>query len=346
MELKNIRGVFYHGHQRLWSIPNTSDNRIALEKIFGNDMEILDNKETTRQPKFKMTPKIAKELESVMTKMLLSGKSPHTIRSYRAALLQFFNHFDHADLRTIDKSEIEKYLHHLKTKYRISDSKQNTIINAIKYYMEKTLNLPRTRYDLTRPKKAKTLPDTLSEQDVMKLINQPSNIKHKAILYVLYSAGLRRGEIIKLRLEDIKSAQMQIFVKGAKGKKDRYTLLSHATLDLLRQYYKKYKPSYWLFEGQDGGQYSSTSIAKVFRNAVKKSEVCSWATPHTLRHSFATHLLQENVNLRYIQKALGHESPETTQIYTHITTLNNKIVKSPLDRIIERRTKHSNEEMT
>jgi site-specific recombinase XerD len=120
-------------------------------------------------------------------------------------------------------------------------------------------------------------------------------------------------------------------IKGAKGKKDRNTVLSSVLLKLLRQYYKKHKPSYWLFEGQDGGKYSTTSIQRVFQKAVKDSGCDAWATPHTLRHSFATHLMQAGTNLRYIQSALGHESPKTTEIYTHVLSINNKTIESPLD---------------
>jgi len=116
-------------------------------------------------------------------------------------------------------------------------------------------------------------------------------------------------------------------------------MLSEETLKLLREYYIKYKPSYWLFEGQSGSTYSTSSINKMFRKAAKAANIAQWATPHTLRHSFATHLLMANVNLRFIQSCLGHESPETTQVYTHVVSINNSIVRSPLDRIIDKRRK-------
>ena len=127
-----------------------------------------------------------------------------------------------------------------------------------------------------------------------------------------------------------------IFVKGSKGKKDRTTVLSEATLSLLRRYVVQFKPSYWLFEGQTRSRYSASSLAKIFRKAAKATKVAEWSTPHTLRHSFATHLLQANVNLRFIQSCLGHESPETTQIYTHVVSINNSVVRSPLDTIIDK----------
>ena len=141
---------------------------------------------------------------------------------------------------------------------------------------------------------------------------------------------------INLRVSDIKSDEGYIRIKGAKGKKDRNTLLSAVLLTLLRQYYKQYKPSYWLFEGQDGGKYSSTSIQRIFQKAVKDSGCDAWATPHTLRHSFATHLKQAGTNLRYIQSALGHKSPKTTEIYTHVLRINNKTKESPLDLLMKK----------
>jgi len=268
---------------------------------------------------------------------LLSGKSQHTVKAYRSQALRFFKHFENQDIIELTKEDIEKYVYGIKIAYKISDSMQNIIINAIKFYLEKVLGQPRTKYSITRPKKTTTLPDTLSEEDVYKIINVLDNLKHRAMLHLLYSAGIRREEVTKLRIEDIKSQAMMIFVKGAKGKKDRTTILSEATLLVLREYYKAFKPSYWLFEGQSGSRYSPSSVNKVFRKAAKAAKIAEWATPHTLRHSFATHLLMANVNLRYIQTCLGHESPETTQIYTHVVSINNNVVRSPLDRIIDKR---------
>jgi site-specific recombinase XerD len=125
-------------------------------------------------------------------------------------------------------------------------------------------------------------------------------------------------------------------IKGAKGKKDRNTVLSTVLLTLLSEYYKNFKPGYWLFEGQDGGKYSTTSVQRIFQKAVKESGCNAWATPHTLRHSFATHLMQAGTNLRYIQSALGHESPKTTEICTHVLRINNKTIQSPLDILMKK----------
>jgi integrase/recombinase XerD len=336
VEIKKIQGIWYHKQQKLWSVPNILANLDRLKLIFGQDGEIIMTDGRKKLPTFEMTPDIAKKVEAMHMKLILSAKSENTVRAYRSHALRFFKHFENDDIATLSKETIEKYIYKLKIEHKIGDSLQNVIINAIKFYLEQVLGLPRAKYDITRPKKSSTLPGTLSEADCFKIINVLDNIKHKAILHLLYSAGIRREEVTKLRIEDIRSHEMMIFVKGGKGKKDRTTVLSEATLSLLREYVVECKPSYWLFEGQTGSRYSASSVAKIFRKAAKAAEVAEWSTPHTLRHSFATHLLQANVNLRFIQSCLGHESPETTQIYTHIVSVNNNVVRSPLDRIIDK----------
>ncbi len=336
-----MRGIFYHPNQKMWSVPNIEENLKRQKHIFGTAHKVIMPNEKTALPKSKMSPESLIKLEAVHTKMILGGMKENTIRAYRSELIPFFIHFENRALETVVKKEIEQYIYTLKTKYQISKSKQNVIINAIKYYYEKVMGLPRTYYDITRPKRAKTLPGVLCTNDVIKLINQPKNVKHRTILHILYSGGLRISEITSLRIEDIKVEEKQIFINGGKGGKDRITLLANNTKDLIALYLKIEKPSYWLFEGMDGGQYSVSSIQKIFRKAVIQSNIYAWATPHTLRHSFATHLLQNNVNLRYIQSLLGHSSPETTQIYTHLIKVNNDIVQSPLDRIMEDREREN-----
>ena len=199
-----------------------------------------------------------------------------------------------------------------------SESAQNQAVNAVKFYFEKVLGQERTFYEL-RPKRSKKLPGVFSEEEIVALFRVIENLKHRTILMLIYSSGLRIGESIKLRKADINLERMSIFIKAGKGKKDRYSILSDKIILLLKQYLEFYKPDYWLFEGQDGGQYSTRSIQKIFRRAVAKSGVNPYSTVHTLRHSFATHLLERGMDLRYIQSLLGHSSSETTEIYTHIT---------------------------
>src|SRR5690625_3676549 len=195
--------------------------------------------------------------------------------------------------------------------------------------------MQREYYNITRPKKSVNLPNRRNEEVVIIILNPPSKIEHRAILQTIYGSGLRVGEVIRLRVDDVRSDDGYLFIKDSKGKKDRHTVLSPHLLKLLREYYIEHKPSYWLFEGQDGGQYSARSIQNIYRRAVKETGANPWSTPHTLRHSFATHLMQRGVNIRYIQTALGHSNLKTTEIYTHVISINNKTLKSPLDSLKE-----------
>ncbi len=188
-------------------------------------------------------------------------------------------------------------------------------------------------YQLERPLKEQKLPTVLSVEEVQAMIKATTNLKHKTLIMVCYSAGLRLSELINLRLADVDSDRMQISVKGGKGKKDRYTLLSEKLLPLLREYFKAYRPKEYLFEGSDGGQYGERSLQNVVQSALQNANVKKHASVHTLRHSFATHLLEAGTDLRYIQSLLGHGSSKTTEIYTHVTSKALSGIRSPLDSL-------------
>ena len=238
------------------------------------------------------------------------------------------------EIKTIDEPAIIKFLRFLVTERKISITYQNQSINAIKYYYEKVLGGQRKFYFIDRPNKEKTLPSVLSTQEVIDILKQTENIKHKAILMTIYSAGLRISESINLKFKDIDSDRMQIRVEQGKGKVDRYSLLSVRTLMILREYYKQYRPTVWLFEGvKKGEQYSTRSIQQIFQDAVHKAGITKDVSVHTLRHSFATHLLENGTDLRYIQSLLGHANSKTTEIYTHITTKGFDQIKSPMDTL-------------
>ena len=239
-------------------------------------------------------------------------------------------------LHQVTTAHIMHYHHWLVTKHNVSSSYQNQSINAIKFYIEKVLNHSRVKYDLCRPQKSKTLPKILSLQEVSRILDATTNIKHKAILSIIYGCGLRISECVNLKNEDIDSSHMRIWVRNAKGKKDRLTLLSHSLLDLLRGYYRLYKPKEWLFEGPNHKRYSTSSIRQVFNRSKKRALVNAPATVHTLRHSFATHLLDNGTNLRYIQKLLGHSSSKTTEIYTHVSSTNLTNIISPFDMLAKK----------
>ncbi len=234
---------------------------------------------------------------------------------------------------TITEEQIRKYMLYLLEEREVTAVYQRQVVNAVKFYYEQVLGRKMNPMNVQRPKKSKKLPIVLSEQEVVLLLKQVINLKHKCILYTIYSAGLRRSEVLNLKIEDIDSARNCIVIRDAKGNKDRNTLLSNKLLTLLREYYKEYKPKEYLFEGVNGGQYSITSLRKIFGRALKVSGIRKDAHLHTLRHSFATHLLERGTDLRYIQSLLGHSSSKTTEIYTHITTKGFENIASPLDEI-------------
>jgi integrase/recombinase XerD len=243
----------------------------------------------------------------------------------------FVLYFEDKNLEKVSMEQINSYLLGLIKTKNISISQQNQRINAIKFYYEKVLGKTKQYYEIHRPNRDKKLPKVLSKNEVKEILNSCNNIKHRCILMLIYSAGLRRSELINLKLADIDSERMVININGAKGKKDRISLLSENALHLLRQYYKEYKPKKCLFEGAKGGKYSPTSISNVLKNAAQKARIHKTVTPHMLRHSFATHLLEQGTDLRYIQELLGHNSSKTTEIYTHVSKKAIDKIRNPVD---------------
>ena len=206
------------------------------------------------------------------------------------------------------------------------------MISAIKFYFEKILQRETKKYYFDIPnRKESKLPVVLSKKEVLKIINCTDNLKHKTILSVTYSGGLRLSEVVNLKISDIDSERMLINIRGGKGKKDRITILADETLDLLRNYFRAYKPKFWLFEGENESNYSTKSVQKIFKNSLRKSGINRSASVHTLRHSFATHLLEQGEDLRKIQNLLGHKSIQTTEIYTHVTSKAIQGIRNPLD---------------
>lgn len=261
--------------------------------------------------------------------------SKNTIKTYCGYFQDFCNHFKNLNLKEITTENINNYILHLIKTKNISISQQNQRINAIKFYYEKVLNKQKQFYNLHRPKKEHKLPKVLSKNEVKKILDSSKNIKHKSILMLIYSAGLRRSELLNLHISDIDSERMVINIRGAKGKKDRISLLSSNMLNMLRDYYKKFKPVNYLFEGPDNSKYSSTSVSNILKKATAKAGINKKVTPHMLRHSFATHLLEQGTDLRYIQELLGHSSSKTTEIYTHVSKRAIDKIKNPIDEFFE-----------
>ncbi len=262
--------------------------------------------------------------------------SESTIRTYSAYFKDFQQYFEAVPLKQITVDQINTYLIELIRRTGMSASQQNQRINAIKFYYEKVQGLEKMYFRIERPKKEQRLPQVLSKQEIGDILKQLGNIKHRMIVSLLYSAGLRRSELLSLRVEDVHSSRNQLHIRNAKGKKDRYTLLSDKLLEDLRDYYRQYKPAEFLFEGATGGQYSAASVAAILKRAAKAAGIRRRITPHMLRHSFATHLLEQGTDLRYIQELLGHSSSKTTEIYTHVSNSNISRIRNPIDEILKK----------
>ncbi|MFT6828235.1 MAG: integrase/recombinase XerD [Cyclobacteriaceae bacterium] len=265
-----------------------------------------------------------------LQKLQLKRYANNTIRTYVSCFEKFINHFPDIEIPSLDENQIREYLSFLHKK-KLSNAYINQSVNAIKFYYEIVYNMPNRFYELERPIKEHKLPKVLSKEEVLAIINHTNNIKHRCIVALLYSAGLRRGELINLKITDIDSKRMVITVNGAKGNKDRLTLLSTTVLKDLRVYFKEWKPQKYLFEGPEGALYSPTSIAKIISQSAKKAKIQKSVTPHMLRHSFATHLLENGTDLRSIQSLLGHNSLKTTEIYTHVALNSFNKIKNLLD---------------
>ncbi len=260
--------------------------------------------------------------------------SESTKATYTNYFSDYARTFNGRNLERVTTEEINQYILNLIRKRNISASQQNQRINAIKFYYEKVLGREKQYYNIERPRKEKKLPDVLSKEEVKKIIDAAKNLKHKAIIALIYSCGVRRGEVVNLLINDLDSKRMLIKIRGAKGKKDRYVQLSEKLILLLRVYFKEYKPKMYLFNGQKNLQYTGSSIVKLVDKIAKRAGIKKKVYPHMLRHSFATHHLEQGTDLRYIQEWLGHGSSKTTEIYTHVSKNSFKNFKNPIDDII------------
>lgn len=270
--------------------------------------------------------------ESYYQKLELKRYSMNTVRTYIACFEKFMNHFNELKLLEINEEMIREYLSEL-ARTGISDSYLNQMVNAIKFYYEIVEGMPNRFYSIDRPIKRQQLPKVLSKEEIAAIIENTNNIKHKCIVSLLYSTGMRRSELLNLKLTDIDSKRMVILIRSGKGGKDRMVMLSEKVLKDLRVYFEEWKPREYLFEGPTSGKYAGTSVAKTVSNAARKAGIRKKVTPHMLRHSFATHLLESGTDLRYIQTLLGHSSSITTERYTQVAINNIKSIDSPFDSL-------------
>jgi len=254
----------------------------------------------------------------------------NTAKTYRNAFLGFLRYFNYKHPALITQNEVAAYFLHM----NFTENTQNNYINAIKFYYAGALNRRLDPLRIVRPKPKHILPKILSKEELRKLIDHIENPKHKAMIALIYSAGLRRSELIHMHVSDIQSDRRTILIRNAKGKKDRNTMLSDYVLELLRTYYRAYRPKQYLFEGADGNEYSATSLANVLKQAAQRAGIHRNVHLHMLRHSFATHLIDDGIDIRYVQELLGHSSIKTTERYTHVSTRDLQRIPNPLDKLM------------
>lgn len=263
----------------------------------------------------------------------LKGYSPNTMRTYSTEFVQLLKVIKTTKAESLSSEKLRSYFLYCIKTLKLSENTIHSRMNAIKFYYEQVLKRKKVFIEVPRPKKPSTLPKTLSAGDIRKMFAAVENKKHLLILKLCYGMGLRVSEVVNLKIADIDSKRMQVLISRGKGKKDRYAILPNSVLELLRAYYKEYKPTKYLFEGQDGGQYNIRSVQLMFKNTMRKAKIYKKIGVHGLRHSFATHLIEQGTDIRFVQDLLGHNNIKTTMIYTSLTDQTRRKIKSPLDNL-------------
>lgn len=276
-------------------------------------------------------------LQQLIDLLKLKAYSPNTIRTYKNEFGIFLQAIKSRTAQSISPGELKRYLLYCLDKLKLTENTVNSRLNALKFYYEQVLGREKFFFEIPRPQKPLKLPKVISEEKILEALFEIKNLKHKAILLLAYSAGLRVSEVINIKPTDIDSQRMQIRILQAKGKKDRMVTLSTHLLPLLREYYLKYKPTTWLFEGQYGAQYTARSAQQLFRQTFKKLHLPAQFSFHSLRHSYATHLLDNGTDISYIQKLLGHNDIKTTLRYANVSIKDVGKIESPLDRALRKR---------
>lgn len=352
--IKSVSDRSYQKDAKRWTIPNdqviidtliadyTRDGAQIINRLPQDGFDYHKKSESYGQFKARFLLKTERELVPIVERYidtLTAYKRSHkTMTTYLGPFIKFVKHIGVNNIDHIATKDIDKYMSMISSQ-KVSDGFLHNAFNAIMFYFRDVLRKNEVVLkEAKRPKKDDSLPSILSLGEVDRILRALDNLKHTTILYTFYSSGIRLGEILNLRVEDMWWERDQIFIKNGKGRKDRVVPFSGILKELLKHYFDKYKPIYWLFEGQDGKHpYSERSIQNVVKNAVKKAQINKKVTPHTMRHCFATHLLDGGTDVRYIQELLGHADIKTTLIYTHVTNHSLSKIQSPLDKLMSNR---------
>ena len=329
--IKSIPNSGWSPSKIAWYLPKNEINLQILKDKFQDKADIIF--EIKDEPAIEnILPETISQIEAFKKWMEHKRYSSSTVKTYVDSIRVFLKCHYPKKAEEITNQDMVVFVNDYIIKNKLSFSYQNQIINGVKLFYREIVKSKIEVEKLERPRREYKLPNVLSKEEVKLIIEAPINLKHRAMLSLIYACGLRRGELLNLKPLDIDSKRMLLLIKNAKGRRDRIAPLSPKIVEMLREYYKLYRPKIWLFEGQNAGEkYSERSIQKVLKQAVKKAGIKKPVTLHWLRHSYATHLLENGTDLRYIQELLGHKSSKTTEIYTHVSTKSIQNIKSPFD---------------
>jgi site-specific recombinase XerD len=335
-----VPGVLWSQTHKGWHIPDTPENRKKCGLSIDTPATI--KKQTPAVQKInaaQLNENNKRQLKLFTEKLILKKYSNSTLKTYCNEFMQLLLLLGNRNAQDLTTEQLKNYMLYCNLKLKLSENTLHSRLNALKFYYEQVLKRERFFWEIPRPKKPLQLPKLLNETELAKLFNALINKKHKAMLFMVYSAGLRLSELVNLKIKDIDSKRMQIFIERAKGKKDRYVNLSPVLLDILRNYIKTYKPKpqVYLFESeQTFGAYPARTVQQIFYNAKSKARILKDAGIHSLRHSFATHLLEKGTDIKYIKELLGHFDIKTTERYLHVSRKNLVNIVSPLDDLMSK----------
>ncbi len=349
--LKQMSIARWSEYQRQWYIPKSEFDLGVLFRVLkplayldysqlypaGKDPATNTKEQEIKQPNASQVtcppaPEIQPSLDEFVRWMQHKRYSISTVKTYTQCIRTMLKHFGSKPIDEISHEDIVAFVYRHIVNGGLSFAYQNQFVNAARLFFREVVKSGLEVDKLERPRREYKLPNVLSKEEVKAILSAPRNQKHIAMLSLIYACGLRRSELLNLKPADINSNRKLLIIRNAKGRKDRIVPISDKLIEMLREYYKTFRPQVWLFEGQQKGeQYSEKSLQAVLKQAIQNATINKPVTLHWLRHSYATHLLEGGTDLRYIQELLGHKSSKTTEIYTHVSTKSIQQIKSPFD---------------
>ncbi|WP_298498020.1 site-specific tyrosine recombinase/integron integrase [uncultured Algibacter sp.] len=343
--LRDVPKAKWSKSLKTWYIKNNSENLKLIFKLFKGEANLNADAIFNKSMPTKQFPKRRIRDLTPENKTLLNGfyaylkgkrYSESTVNTYSQLVADFIEFFNSVPTKSLNNRHVEQFTETIYIKRDYSISTQRQFISALKLFTNYHPDTLINNLKLERPKKSKKLPSVLSQEEIINILRLTKNLKHKAIIALLYSCGLRISELIDLELHSIDIERKQIFIRDSKGRKDRMVTLADSLIPLITNYYVSYKPKKYFVEGQIEKKYSAESVRQFLKRSCKVANISKTVTPHTLRHSYATHLLENGVDIRYIQSLLGHSRPETTMIYTHVSRKDLMNISNPLDVAIQK----------